>query len=73
MLSHKAFGGFLMGLGIVIVATYVIIMLINSSWAIILAVTVLVSLVGMMFFWLGFKVITSSQMPKEGAEESEKV
>lgn len=72
MLNHRKFGGLLMGAGIALVGAYFAILLISTTWAMIIAVSVLVSVVGMMFFWLGFKVVRSSQMSKE-VDESEKV
>jgi len=62
-----------MGLGIAVVAAYFVILSINAMWAIIIAVSILVSIAGIMFFWLGFKVITSSQVSKEADRRSEEV
>jgi spore maturation protein SpmA len=73
MLNHKAFGVVLMGLGIAVVAAYFVILSINAMWATIIAVSIIVSMAGIMFFWLGFKVITSSQVSKEADKRSEEV
>jgi len=72
MLNHKTFGGFLIAVGIGIFVSYFVVLLINHIWALIIAVTIFTCIVGIMFFWLGFKVITTGQIPKEGVE-SEKV
>lgn len=73
MLNHKAFGGLLMGIGITVVVTYFLILLVSITWALVVAVSVVVSIAGIMFFWLGFKVITSSQMSRAVKEETEKI
>lgn len=73
MLNHKAFGGLLMGIGIAVIVTYFLILLISITWALIVAVSLVVSIAGIMFFWLGFKVITTSQMSRAVKEETEKI
>jgi threonine/homoserine/homoserine lactone efflux protein len=72
MLNHKAFGVGLIAIGIAIIAAYFIVLAINTTLAILIAISAAVCVVGMMLFWLGFKVVRSSQAPKE-AETSDKV
>lgn len=72
MLNHKAFGAALIALGIGIVVAYFVVLAINTTLAIMIAVSAVVCVVSIMLFWLGFKVVTSSQISKE-AETSEKV
>lgn len=72
MLNHKGFGAALMALGVGIVVAYFVVLMINTTFAIMIAVSAVVCVVSIMLFWLGFKVMTSSQISKE-AETSEKV
>lgn len=72
MLNHKGFGAALMALGVGIVVAYFVVLMINTTFAIMIAVSAVVCVVSIMLFWLGFKVVTSSQISKE-AETSEKV
>lgn len=72
MLNHKVFGAALMAVGIAILITYFVVLAINSTLAIIIAISAVVCVVSVMLFWLGFKVITSSQIPKE-MDTSDKV
>ncbi len=72
MLNHRAFGVVLIAIGIAIVVAYFSVLVINTTLAMLIAISAVVCVVGIMLFWLGFKVVTSSQISKE-AETSEKV
>jgi threonine/homoserine/homoserine lactone efflux protein len=72
MLNHKAFGVILMTLGIAILIAYFVVLAINTTLAVIIAISAVVCVASIMLFWLGFKVVTSSQISKE-AETSDKV
>ena len=65
MLNHKIFGGMLMGIGISIFAVYFILLFFNEMWAVLVAMTILVIIVGIMFFWLGYKVLVNKSIQKE--------
>ena len=72
MLNHRAFGAVLISIGLAIVIAYFVVLAINTTMATLVAISAVVCVVGTMLFWLGFKVLTSSRMPKE-AETSDKV
>jgi len=65
MLNHKIFGGMLMGIGISIFVVYFILLFFNEMWAVLVAMTILVIIVGIMFFWLGYKVLVNKSIQKE--------
>lgn len=72
MLNHKAFGAILIAVGIAILIAYFVVLAIDTTLAIIIAISTVVCVVSIMLFWLGFKVVTSSQISKE-ADTSDKV
>ena len=72
MLNHRHFGGMLIGMGIGIFSLYIILLFINEIWALIAAMTIIISIISIMFFWLGFKVISTGILTKEG-EPTEKI
>ncbi len=72
MLNHRHFGGMLMGSGIGIFSVYIILLFINEIWALIVSMTIILSIISIMFFWLGFKVISTGMLTKEG-EPTEKI
>lgn len=72
MINQKTFGGLLVGIGISIVVVYFVLLFLNETWAVIVAMTILVIIVGIMFFWLGYKVLVNKSIEKE-SDESEKV
>ena len=65
MLNHKIFGGMLMGIGISIFVVYFVLLFFNEMWAVLVAMTILVLIVGIMFFWLGYKVLVNKSIEKE--------
>jgi len=65
MLNHKIFGGMLMGIGISIFVVYFVLLFFNEMWAVLVAMTILVIIVGIMFFWLGYKVLVNKNIEKE--------
>ena len=64
-MNYKSFGAFLMAVGIVIFGIYYSLLFVDEMLAIIAAVTIMVSMMGIMFFWLGAKVLQSGNIPKE--------
>ncbi len=72
MLNHRHFGGMLMCMGIGIFSIYIILLFINEIWALIASMTIIISIISIMFFWLGFKVISTGMLTKEG-EPTEKI
>lgn len=72
MLNHRHFGGMLMGISIGIFSIYIILLFINEIWALIASMTIIISIISIMFFWLGFKVISTGMLTKEG-EPTEKI
>lgn len=65
MLNHKIFGGILMGIGISIFVVFFVLLFFNEIWAVIVAMTILVIITGIMFFWLGYKVLVNKSIEKE--------
>ena len=65
MLNHKIFGGILMGIGISIFAVFFVLLFFNEIWAVVIAMTILVIITGIMFFWLGYKVLVNKSIEKE--------
>ena len=65
MLNHKIFGGILMGIGISIFVVFFVLLFFNEIWAVVVAMTILVIIVGIMFFWLGYKVLVNKSIEKE--------
>jgi len=61
-----------MCVGIVIFGTFFSLLFIDKMVAIIVTLTIIASLIGIMFFWLGFKVLEGGKIPKED-DDSEKV
>ena len=72
MVNQKIFGSFLVGIGISLIVVYFVLLFLNEMWAVIVAMTILVIIVGIMFFWLGYKVLVNKSIEKE-SDESEKV
>jgi len=72
MVNQKIFGSFLVGIGISLIVVYFVLLFLNETWAIIVAMTILVIIIGIMFFWLGYKVLVNKSIEKE-SDESEKV
>ncbi len=65
MLNHKIFGGILMGIGISIFVVFFVLLFFNEIWAVVVAMTILVIIAGIMFFWLGYKVLVNKSIEKE--------
>ena len=65
MLNHKIFGGMLMGIGISMFVVYFVLLFLNEMWAVLVAMTILVIIAGIMFFWLGYKVLVNKNIEKE--------
>ena len=65
MLNHKIFGGILMGIGISIFVVFFVLLFFNEIWAVVIAMTILVIITGIMFFWLGYKVLVNKSIEKE--------
>jgi len=65
MLNHKIFGGILMGIGISIFVVFFVLLFFNEIWAVVVAMTILVIITGIMFFWLGYKVLVNKSIEKE--------
>ena len=65
MLNHKIFGGMLMGIGISMFVVYFVLLFLNEMWAVLVAMTILVVIAGIMFFWLGYKVLVNKSIEKE--------
>ncbi len=65
MLNHKIFGGILMGIGISIFVVFFVLLFFNEIWAVVIAMTILVIIAGIMFFWLGYKVLVNKSIEKE--------
>jgi len=65
MLNHKIFGGMLMGIGISIFVVFFVLLFFNEIWAVVVAMTILVIITGIMFFWLGYKVLVNKNIEKE--------
>ncbi len=65
MLNHKIFGGILMGIGISIFVVFFVLLFFNEIWAVVVAMTILVIISGIMFFWLGYKVLVNKSIEKE--------
>jgi len=72
MINQKFFGSFLVGIGISLIVVYFVLLFLNETWAVIVAMTILVIIIGIMFFWLGYKVLVNKSIEKE-SDESEKV
>jgi len=72
MVNQKIFGSLLVGIGISLIVVYFVLLFLNETWAIIVAMTILVIIIGIMFFWLGYKVLVNKSVEKE-SDESEKV
>jgi len=72
MVNQKFFGSFLVGIGISLIVVYFVLLFLNETWAVIVAMTILVIIIGIMFFWLGYKVLMNKSVEKE-SDESEKV
>ena len=72
MVNQKFFGSFLVGIGISLIVVYFVLLFLNETWAVIVAMTILVIIIGIMFFWLGYKVLVNKSIEKE-SDESEKV
>jgi len=72
MINQKIFGSFLVGTGISLIVVYFVLLFLNETWAVIVAMTILVIIIGIMFFWLGYKVLVNKSIEKE-SDESEKV
>ncbi len=72
MVNQKIFGSFLVGIGISLIVVYFVLLFLNETWAVIVAMTILVIIIGIMFFWLGYKVLVNKSIEKE-SDESEKV
>ena len=72
MINQKIFGSFLVGIGISLIVVYFVLLFLNETWAVIVAMTILVIIIGIMFFWLGYKVLVNKSIEKE-SDESEKV
>ena len=72
MVNQKIFGSLLVGIGISLIVVYFVLLFLNETWAVIVAMTILVIIVGIMFFWLGYKVLVNKSIEKE-SDESEKV
>ncbi len=72
MVNQKIFGSFLVGIGISLIVVYFVLLFLNETWAVIVAMTILVIIIGIMFFWLGYKVLVNKSVEKE-SDESEKV
>ncbi len=65
MLNHKIFGGILMGIGISIFVVFCVLLFFNEIWTVVVAMTILVIIAGIMFFWLGYKVLVNKSLEKE--------
>ena len=65
MINQKTFGGLLVGIGISLIVVYFVLLFLNETWAIIVAMTILVIIIGIMFFWLGYKVLVNKSIEKE--------
>ena len=72
MVNQKIFGSLLVGIGISLIVVYFVLLFLNETWAVIVAMTILVIIIGIMFFWLGYKVLVNKSVEKE-SDESEKV
>jgi len=72
MVNQKIFGSLLVGIGISLIVVYFVLLFLNETWAVIVAMTILVIIIGIMFFWLGYKVLVNKSIEKE-SDESEKV
>ena len=72
MVNQKIFGSLLVGIGISLIGVYFVLLFLNETWAVIVAMTILVIIIGIMFFWLGYKVLMNKSVEKE-SDESEKV
>ncbi len=54
-----------MGIGISIFVVFFVLLFFNEIWAVVVAMTILVIIAGIMFFWLGYKVLVNKSIEKE--------
>lgn len=71
MLNQKTFGGFLIALGVAIATAFFALLVLDPTWAIIIATSALVIVVSGILFWLGVRVLKSTA--SQESDRSEKL